>query len=477
MKNALLTALLLAAAMLTVGCDRSERTLVILSTNDIHGKIQRFPQLATAVAQCRDTTDRMLLIDAGDRWTGNAYVDRAAEPGRPVIELMNALRYDAAALGNHEFDHGQAYLGGVIDSVAAFPILCANVVSDTCTFPAVAPWKIVKRGGVKIGLVGVVTNYEGPGHPAGNASSFVGLHFPDPQQAAVEAADVLRGRVDVLILVSHMGDDRDAELLAREPRYDLLIGGHTHKLRDTVICGTQLTQTYKDLRNIGVTKIRLRGRKVLSVDYENVPVENFAPDSAMQAAVDRYYADPELNRPVGQFTEGASHVGLANWFAELSRIRTGADVSFYHYGGVRLDTLAAGGVGEAPVYDLEPFSSHVATMTMTPAQMRRMIVTKYNEPTREGGRIDLLSPTPYEIYVEQATGKAVDVRFPTLIEGRAYRVAISDYAFKNYRGLEYADGRIEPCLLTDLMLEALRRGPVTPDNCAHNREIFIVNCQ
>lgn len=320
MKNVLLTALLLAA-MATACADRGERTLVILSTNDLHGKIQRLPQLATAVGACRDTTDRVLLVDAGDRWTGNAYVDRVAEPGRPIVELMNALRYDAATLGNHEFDHGQAYLGGVIDSVARFPILCANLVSDTCTFPAVAPWRIVERAGVKVGIVGVVTNYEGPGHPAGNASSFAGLRFPDPQQAAVAAADALRRRVDVLVLLSHMGDDRDAELLARESRYDLVIGGHTHKLRDTVVCGTQLTQTYKDLRNIGVTKIRLKGRKVLAVEYENVPIDRFAPDSAMQAAVDRYYADPELNRPVGRFTAGASHVGLANWFVELSRDR------------------------------------------------------------------------------------------------------------------------------------------------------------
>ncbi len=475
MKNVLLTALLLAA-MATACADRGERTLVILSTNDLHGKIQRLPQLATAVGACRDTTDRVLLVDAGDRWTGNAYVDRVAEPGRPIVELMNALRYDAATLGNHEFDHGQAYLGGVIDSVARFPILCANLVSDTCTFPAVAPWRIVERAGVKVGIVGVVTNYEGPGHPAGNASSFAGLRFPDPQQAAVAAADALRRRVDVLVLLSHMGDDRDAELLARESRYDLVIGGHTHKLRDTVVCGTQLTQTYKDLRNIGVTKIRLKGRKVLAVEYENVPIDRFAPDSAMQAAVDRYYADPELNRPVGRFTAGASHVGLANWFVELSRAKTGADVGFYHYGGVRLDTLAAGGVGQAPVYDLEPFSSHVATLTMTPAQIRRMIRTKYNEPTREGSRIDLLSTTPYTIIVDSATGKAIDVRFPTLVEERPYRVAISDYVFRNYKDLTYEEGRIEPWLLTDLMLEALRRGPVTPDNRAYNEVWRLVAC-
>ncbi|MBQ2727938.1 MAG: bifunctional metallophosphatase/5'-nucleotidase, partial [Alistipes sp.] len=59
-----------------------EQTLVILSTNDMHGKIQRMPELATAIRQCRDTTERVVLVDAGDRWTGNAYVDKVAVPGR-----------------------------------------------------------------------------------------------------------------------------------------------------------------------------------------------------------------------------------------------------------------------------------------------------------------------------------------------------------------------------------------------------------
>lgn len=477
MKNSLLALLLLAAAGLAACCGGRERTLVVLSTNDMHGKIQRMPQLATAVRQCRDTTANVLLVDAGDRWTGNAYVDRVPEPGRPIIELMNRLGYDAATLGNHEFDHGQAYLGGVLDSVVGFPVLCANVVSDTCTFPQPEPWRIVERAGLKIGIVGVVTNYEGPGHPAGNAESFAGLRFPDPQQAAVEAADALRGKVDLLLLVSHMGDDRDMELLAREGRYDLLIGGHTHKLRDTVICGTQLTQTAKDLQYLGVTKIRLKGREVLGVDYENVPIGRFAPDSAMQAAVDHYYADPELNRPVGRFAAGASRIGLANWFAELSRKATGSEVGFYHYGGVRLDTLAAGDVGKAPIYDLEPFGSHVATMTMTPEQMERMILTKYNEPTREGGRIDLFSTTPYIITVDDATNRATAVRFPTLQAGRPYRVAIGDYAFRNYKELSYDEGAVGPLLYTDLMFEALRQAPVVPDNTLYNEVWRAVSCR
>lgn len=140
-------------------CSPREQMLVLLSTNDMHARIQYFPQLAAAVAACRDTVPGAVLVDAGDRWTGNAYVDLAPTPGMPIIALMNRLGYDAATLGNHEFDRGQAFLGRMIDSMD-FEVVCANVVSDTCTFPSLPPATVLERDGVKIGLVGAVTNYE-----------------------------------------------------------------------------------------------------------------------------------------------------------------------------------------------------------------------------------------------------------------------------------------------------------------------------
>ena len=95
-----------AVFFFAAACAPRERTLVVLSTNDMHAKIQRFPLLAAAVQACRDTTDLVLLVDAGDRWTGNAFVDKVPAPGKPIIELMNRLHYDVATFGNHEFDHG-----------------------------------------------------------------------------------------------------------------------------------------------------------------------------------------------------------------------------------------------------------------------------------------------------------------------------------------------------------------------------------
>ena len=450
-----------------VACAPRERTLVLLSTNDMHAKIQRFPHLAAAVAACRDTVTT-LLLDAGDRWTGNAYVDLAQTPGMPVIALMNRLGYDAATLGNHEFDHGQAFLGRMLDSMS-FEVVCANVESDTCTFPQLPPSVVIERDGIRIGIVGAVTNYEGPGHPAGNASCFEGLSFPDPQAKASECAAALRPDVDVLVLLSHMGDDRDAELLARETRFDVILGGHTHEEVDTLVNGTLLTQTGKDLQCVGVTTIRLRGRKIVGIDYRLVPLGGYAPDPEYQAEVDRCYADERLNRPVGSFASAADKAGLANWMASAAAAEAGAEVGFYHIGGVRLDSIPAGGIGTARIYDLEPFGTQIAVMRMTPRQMERMIVAKYNEPTREGHRLDLVSTTPYEILVNEADS-AVGVRFPQLRGGRSYRVSVSDYVYKNYQGLEYADGSISGVKVADVLLRQLgEESPLKPDNRMRQR--------
>ena len=471
MKRRILWLPLLLAAILA-SCTPRERTLVLLSTNDMHARIQRFPQLAAAVAACRDTAQYVVLVDAGDRWTGNAYVDMAPTPGMPILELMNALRYDVATLGNHEFDRGQAYLGRMLDSVA-FEVVCANVVSDTCTFPQMAPYTVLERGGVRIGFVGVVTNYEGPGHPAGNASSFAGLEFPDPQRMAARYGAELRGRVDVLVLVSHMGDDRDEEYLATGTPYDVVIGGHTHVVRDTLVGGVLLTQTGKNLANIGVTTIRLKGRKVVGREFRVVPLDGYDPDPACAERVAHYYADPELNRPIGEFASAADAWGVANWMADAVADEADAEIGIYHVGGVRLDSIPAGGVGTARIFDLEPFGTQIARIGMTPAQLRRLIVTKYNdtENRKESHRVDLVSTTPYEIITDRRDS-ALDVRFPRLAEGRRYRVAMSDYVYRNYKGLEGTDGRITDQKVADVLLEELADdSPVVPDNRPRQRVV------
>ena len=467
-----LTALAMIATLLFTGCTPQEKTLVFLSTNDMHAKIQHFAQLAQAVKECRDTTDMVILTDAGDRWTGNAYVDMAEPSGRPIIELMNSLGYDVATLGNHEFDHGQAHLGKML-AVSEFKNVCANVKTDTCTFPKMDPYVIMERGGVKIGLIGAVTNYENNGYPAGQPESFEGISFTDPQAEAAKYAAELRPKCDLVVLISHMGDDRDAELLQNHPEnFDLILGGHTHVEVDTLINNVQLTQAGKYMRNIGVTKVTFDAQnKVKNIDYQIIPLKNYKADPEYEKRVAAYMANEELNAPVGEFEERAEKVALANWMAESIRVATDADLSFYHIGGVRLDGIEKGGVGTAKFFDLEPFGSKAVTVEMTTEALRHMIVVKYNdkENAKEAHRVDLYSTMPYTILTD-ARNEALDVELPELKAGKVYKVALPDYVFKTYKELQYTNPVKTDIQVSRLLLENLRRaGSFTPDNVKHQQ--------
>lgn len=463
MKNGFST-LLLAAVLAAAGCTPPEKTIIFLSTNDIHAKIERFPQLAQAVEEARDTAT-VVLVDAGDRWTGNAYVDLARQPRRPIVDLMNRLGYDAGTFGNHEFDSGQAFLGEMLGNFD-FEVIGANVLSDTVTFPQPPAYTILERDGLRLGLVGVVTNYDTNNHPAGLDENFAGLTFPDPQLKAAEYAS-LRDRVDLLVLVSHMGDERDVEFATRYGgMYDLIIGGHSHQEIDTMVNGTLITQTGKYLKNIGVTQVTFRGRKPVGLSFRNVPLAGYDPDDDYSELVEEYFDNPELNRPIGSLAKTAEKVGLANLFTRLMAERTGSRIGLYHIGGVRLDSMARGGVSTAEIYDLEPFSSTVCTMVMTPEQLRRLIMTKFNDPVNvdESHRIDLYATTPYTILTDEQ-GEAVDVLFPELTEGKTYKVSIGDYPFKNYADFAYTDEQDTGILITDLLLDYFSgQSPVTPDN-------------
>lgn len=447
----------------SVACTPSRREVVILSTNDMHAHIERFPQLATAVEYCRDTV-ATILVDAGDRWTGNAYVD-LVEDRLPILMLMNRLGYDLAILGNHEFDVGQESLERAV-RYCDFPIICANMESlPEAKLKPFEASRILSCGGVKVGFVGVVTNYGPNGHPDGHDEIFEGLLFSDAVDRAAELAPTLAGKCDLSVALTHIGLDRDRELAARQAGYHLIIGGHSHDVANEVVEGAIIAQTGKNLARVGVTHLLFEGDRLLSLSHKIVVLEGYEPHPEYQALVEECYANEELHRPVGTLPEKADKCGLANLFAEAVRVGAKADLGLYHLGGVRLDSLAAGEVPLCAIYDLDPFGSLISEVEMTPEELSRMLIAKFNDTVKpvESHRIDLVATFPYTV-ITDASGEAVDVRFPTLRKGESYRVAMGDYIYKNYPGLEGVEGVTTRLKVTDQLIELLSSGEYTPRN-------------
>lgn len=167
----------IAAVFVLLGCSHSVKPtgpteLIILHTNDIHGKftetpatwvegeppIGGFSNLSVFVATERARTPNVLLLDAGDLMTGNPICDYDYEgvKGGAMMAFMNMLQYDAMCVGNHEFDHGLEELDGLL-SLARFPVLSANTYTPDGDLTAPARHVIVKRGGLRVGVIGLLT--------------------------------------------------------------------------------------------------------------------------------------------------------------------------------------------------------------------------------------------------------------------------------------------------------------------------------
>ena len=425
----------------------SPSEFVILSTNDMHASLDNMARLATAVKECRDTVFT-IVVDAGDRWTGNAYVD-LAKNRLPIIKLMNAVGYDIATLGNHDFDPGQKVLEEAVDC-AEFDVICANMKSSGDNLNDVeGRERIETPAGVAVDFIGVVTSYSN-GHPDGNDNNFEGLQFEDPQLVAER--ECKRSNGDVRVLLSQMGDDRDMELVSRYDGYDILIGGHTHRILDTLINGTVVGQTGRKLKVVGATKVKMRGKKIVNIEYENIPLKNYAKNAEVEAMIQEIEANPALTKVVGSMAHSTNHVGLCNLQTTIIKEATGADIGVYHRGGVRIvEGLPEGDVTVKTLFDNEPFFSQVHTAMVTPEQLRKLIITKYNDTVnaKESHCIDLYATTPYTIITDE-DGEAYDVKFPLLKEGRKYKLAIADYVARNYKAFECEDEVRLPALVYDL---------------------------
>jgi 5'-nucleotidase len=448
----------------------TESRVVIVSTNDIHSSIDNFPRLATLVEDLRaaEGADRVLLADAGDRWTGNPFVDIAPQPLMPVVELQNELGYDVSTLGNHEFDWGQPRLRSRLDRMN-FPVVGANTESAGSELGPVPPYVFIEAGGMRFAFLGLVYNTTQWRRPEGKAEHFIGLTFPDVVETAARYA-ALADSADVFVGLTHIGHDADVALAGAVPALDLIIGGHTHTVVEDaplVNSTTLVTQAGSRLRYAGVTTVTrqkglFNGRRG-QIDIENrlVMLDTIAPSPRFEEMVRRYNSNPALLEPVGATAAPLDSWGVRNLVTDAIRADLGADIVLYHSGGIRVDTLA-GGIATADLHRIEPFLSEVYTLRMTPGQIKGLIMNRFAESP---GRDVMPSGLAYTIVTDES-GRAVDVVFDRP-ERTSYLVAMPDYLYKNYifdRSEEAAEtGR----QVTDILRRHITaHNPLQPDNGA-----------
>jgi 5'-nucleotidase len=237
-----------AAAMALPRVTRAESShrIVILHTNDTHSRIDPFPmdggrlqglggvaRRATLIRRIRNSNPHVMLLDSGDIFQGTPYFNFFE--GEVELRAMSAMRYDAATLGNHEFDNGVSGLVKVLPH-ANFPFISTNYsVADPALSKTVYPTLIRDFSGIKVGLFGLGIDFDRLVIDAHH----VGVSYTDPILAARQAVSTLREAGCVLVIcLSHLGyryrDDRVSDIaIANEvDDIDIILGGHSHTFLD-----------------------------------------------------------------------------------------------------------------------------------------------------------------------------------------------------------------------------------------------------
>lgn len=215
--------------------------LTILHTNDTHSQVEPkangqggYARRMGLIREERKADKHLLLVDAGDFCQGTPFFN--FYHGRVEINAMNRMGYDAATLGNHEFDNGLDTLAEVLKT-AKFPIVCANYdFTGTALEGVIKPFTIVRKGGLKIGIFGL--GCEPKGLIADK--NFLPAQYLEPYPIAQAMADTLRAQgCDIVVCLSHMGtygkapeDVCDVSMVGCTRGIDVVIGGHTHQLYD-----------------------------------------------------------------------------------------------------------------------------------------------------------------------------------------------------------------------------------------------------
>lgn len=367
--------------------------IVILHTNDVHGGIAGYAKLAAAKESYTTSGAYTLLVDAGDYIQGDPTV--SASQGKTAIELMNSTGYDAATVGNHEFDYGYANLK-TISAQANFPILAANVQYNGATaFDSHTIF--TAANGKKIGVFGLETPETATkAHPAKiQGVTFVGGQ--DMMKLAQTEVDTLKAAgCDYVICLGHLGIDaestgnRSIDVLNAVTGIDVFIDGHSHSTLDQIKAATNgtgkvgnayLTSTGTKLANVGVVDIAPDG----TITTSNVPLDTLTAENADTAAViqriqqqiDADYgavfaqSEVQLNGEKAQVRTGETNLGDLITDAMLWQAGTlgeKVDAAVNNGGGIRA-SLSVGGLTKKDINTVLPFGNTLYLVKLTGAQL------------------------------------------------------------------------------------------------------------
>lgn len=402
-------------------------TLTILHTNDLHGRLDQLAKIGFLAKQVRQEVQRVVLLDAGDTFCPSEEAFVSKERGTSItVDLFNQVGYNAWTLGNHEFDRRLGQLTNHLRS-ASFPVLGANLLASETGrhLLHVQPYALIQVAGLRIGILGLSTG-----------SSRVTV--ADPVAAARYYVPLLRGRSDVVVLLTHLGFRADSTLAASVEGIDVIVGGHTHTVLHSprVVNGVIIGQAGGEGAFLGRIDLKVSDGQVTGWEGRLIPVDAAAgEDRAVRSAFDAWTAEVEGERmplmtPLGTCGGGfhqisGTETAMGNLIADLVRESVSADIAFSTRVGMN-PRLREGTITVLDFYSIYVWPRKVMVVSLDGRQVRRVLERSLVEPyyrlDQSGMEVvyDLSRPEGKRVVSVTVGGRPLDPK-------AVYRVAVDHW--------------------------------------------------
>lgn len=399
----------------------------IMHTNDMHGFFVEgaydgmgAAKLQTVINMVKQANPNTLLLDAGDALQGNSLV--TLNKGESGVKIMNELKYDAMALGNHEFDYSQARLKE-LKGMTNFPMLAANI--KTADGKLLAGDHIMKEvSGVKIGIFGITTpDTLFMSHP----DNTKGLKFEDPATTAKKEVETLKKMgADIVICLAHLGDESETTssqaLAAATKGIDIIIDGHSHSTypEGKMVNGVLIASTGEKTKNLGIIDLTFVNDKIKTkrAGLFTKAASKDIKDDATVAALVKTLAD--ANKTILDEVVATSPVALVG---ERAKVRAGetnlgnmitaslldiskADVALVNGGGIRT-SIDQGPVTKGEVLAVLPFGNTVRVIEIKGSDLLAALEVGIDQYPTEKGAFPHIGGMSFTFDSKKPAGKRV----------------------------------------------------------------------
>jgi 2',3'-cyclic-nucleotide 2'-phosphodiesterase (5'-nucleotidase family) len=417
----------------------------IIYVNDFHGFAEPYKprgseEMLGGIAYAAGAVEKLrkekpsLLLAAGDMIRGNNWANLFQ--GESVIKLMNLMKFDAMVVGNHEFDFGQKVLKKRI-AEAKFPILGANVEG----FPLLQPYVIKELQGVKVAIIGVVTEDTAF---STDPRKVAGLRFLDPGDTVEKYLKVLKKKADLVVVLSHLGHLPERALAQKVKGIHVIVGGHSHTkvLKPVVIGNTIVVQAWEHGKALGVLDLTLKDGKIIKFQGHLQEIKPAAgnPDKNVQNLVAGYARkiDPIMNETIGETAvdlDGENvrirETNLGDLVADILRNTAGADLAIINGGSISIRvSINKGKVRVKDVYAALPFDNYPVAVSLTGKQIKEALEHGLSGLEQRAGRFPQVSGLTFSYNPAAPAGsriREVAVGGHPLVPEKEYVVATTDF--------------------------------------------------